>query len=74
MRTGTIAAAIGLGIGMLAQAGGAMSAEIAIVSTASLKATLDKIGPGFERTSGHTLKVTYGTSAPLKRQIALHSR
>lgn len=46
-----------------------MSAEIAIVSTASLKAMLDKIGPGFERASGHTLKVTYGTSAPLKRQI-----
>ena len=46
-----------------------MSAEIAVVSTASLKATLDKIGPGFERASGHTLKVTYGTSAPLRRQI-----
>jgi molybdate transport system substrate-binding protein len=46
-----------------------MSAEIAIVSTTSLKATLDKLGPGFERASGHTLKVTYGTSAPLRRQI-----
>jgi molybdate transport system substrate-binding protein len=54
---------------MLAQTGGAMSAEIAIVSTSSLKATLEKVGPGFERTSGHKLKVTYGTSAPLKRQI-----
>jgi molybdate transport system substrate-binding protein len=54
---------------MLVQTGGAMSAEIAIVSTTSLKATLDKLGPGFERASGHTLKVTYGTSAPLRRQI-----
>jgi molybdate transport system substrate-binding protein len=60
---------MGIGIGMLVQTGGAMSAEIAIVSTTSLKATLDKIGPGFERASGHTLKVTYGTSAPLRRQI-----
>jgi molybdate transport system substrate-binding protein len=58
-----------MGIGMLVQTGGAMSAEIAIVSTTSLKATLDKLGPGFERASGHTLKVTYGTSAPLRRQI-----
>jgi molybdate transport system substrate-binding protein len=54
---------------MLAQAGGAMSAEIAVVSTASLKATLERVGAGFERASGHTLKITYGTSAPLKRQI-----
>jgi molybdate transport system substrate-binding protein len=54
---------------MLMQTGGAMSAEIAVVSTTSLKATLDKIGPGFQRASGHTLKVTYGTSAPLRRQI-----
>jgi molybdate transport system substrate-binding protein len=69
VRTGAIAAVMGIGIGMLVQTGGAMSAEIAIVSTTSLKATLDKIGPGFERASGHTLKVTYGTSAPLRRQI-----
>ena len=69
MRTGAIAAVMGMGIGMLVQTGGAMSAEIAIVSTTSLKATLDKLGPGFERASGHTLKVTYGTSAPLRRQI-----
>jgi molybdate transport system substrate-binding protein len=69
VRTGAIAAVMGMGIGMLVQTGGAMSAEIAIVSTTSLKATLDKLGPGFERASGHTLKVTYGTSAPLRRQI-----
>jgi len=69
VRTGAIAAVMGIGIGMLVQTGGAMSAEIAIVSTTSLKATLDKLGPGFERASGHTLKVTYGTSAPLRRQI-----
>jgi molybdate transport system substrate-binding protein len=46
-----------------------MSAEIAVVSTTSLKATLDKLGPGFERASGQRLRVTYGTSAPLRRQI-----
>jgi molybdate transport system substrate-binding protein len=46
-----------------------MSAEIAVVSTTSLKKTLEKITPGFEQASGHKLKVTYGTSAPLKRQI-----
>jgi molybdate transport system substrate-binding protein len=60
---------MGLGAGLLGQTGEAMSAEVAVVSTASLKATLDKIGPGFERASGHKLKVTYGTSAPLRRQI-----
>jgi molybdate transport system substrate-binding protein len=46
-----------------------MSGEIAVVSTTSLRATLDKIGPGFERATGHRLQVTYGTSAPLRRQI-----
>jgi molybdate transport system substrate-binding protein len=46
-----------------------MLGEIAVVSTTSLKATLDRIGPGFEHATGHRLQVTYGTSAPLRRQI-----
>jgi molybdate transport system substrate-binding protein len=68
MRFGSIAAAAAIALtALLAQA--ATAAEIKILATASLKSTLDKLGPEFERRSGHKLAVEYGTSAPLKRQI-----
>ena len=70
MRIGSIAAAASVGLlALLAQAGHAAGAEIKILATASLKATLEKLGPQFERSSGHKLTFEFGTSAPLKRQI-----
>jgi molybdate transport system substrate-binding protein len=70
MRIGSITAAATVGLlGLLAQAGHAAGAEIRVLATTSLKATLDKLGPQFERSSGHKLTFEFGTSAPLKRQI-----
>ena len=70
MRIGSIAAAASIGLlALLTQAGPAAGAEIKILATASLKATLEKLGPQFERGSGHKLRFEFGTSAPLKRQI-----
>lgn len=53
----------------MAQAGPATAAEIAVFATASLRQALEKLGPQFERASGHKLTYKLGTSAPLKRQI-----
>ena len=70
MRSGSIAAAAGFGLlALLAQAGQAAAAELKVMATTSLKATLEKLGPQFERSSGHKLTFEFGTSAPLKRQI-----
>ena len=47
----------------------ANAAEIKVVSSVGVKAALELLAPQFERTSGHTLKIIYGTAVPLKRQI-----
>ena len=54
---------------LLAQGTVAGAAEIAVLGTPSLKPTLDKLGPQFERATGHKLAIKYATSAVLKRQI-----
>jgi molybdate transport system substrate-binding protein len=70
MGIGSMAAAATVGMAaLLAQAGSAKAAEIAVFATASLKQALEKLGPQFERASGHKLTYKLGTSAPLKRQI-----
>jgi molybdate transport system substrate-binding protein len=70
MRLGSIAAAAAIALtALLAPADHARAAEIKILATASLKPALDKLGPEFERASGHKLTSEFGTSAPLKRQI-----
>ena len=43
--------------------------EIQVISSVGMKAVLEEIRPQFERTTGHTLALTFGTSVPLKRQI-----
>ena len=45
------------------------AADIKVVSSVGVKLALDKLAPQFESASGHKLKITYGTSVPLKRQI-----
>ena len=59
-------AVILLGLSML---GGATAAEIKVLSTVAVKAVMDELVPQFERASGHTVSIEFGTSAILKRQI-----
>ncbi len=47
----------------------ASAAEIKVISSVGVKAVLDELRPQFERTTGHTLAITFGTAVPLKRQI-----
>jgi len=47
----------------------ANSAEIKVLSTPTLKATLDDLGPKFERATGHKLVTKFDAVAVLKRQI-----
>jgi len=70
MGIGALAAAATVGAAMLmGQANAARAAEIAVLATTSLRQALEKLGPQFERASGHKLNYQLGTSAPLKRQI-----
>jgi len=47
----------------------ATAGEIKVISSVGMKAVLEALRPQFERTTGHTLAITFGTSVPLKRQI-----
>jgi molybdate transport system substrate-binding protein len=67
---GSLAAAARLATMVLVvQAGAALAAEVRVMSTPTLKTTLDELGPQFERATGHKLAIKYGSSAVLKRQI-----
>ena len=61
------AAAIGLAV-MTAPVA-AHAAEITLLASNALKAVVEEIGPGFEKSSGHTLKVTFGPTGPLQARI-----
>jgi molybdate transport system substrate-binding protein len=54
---------------LVAQAAAVSAAEITVLSTPTLKATLEKLRPEFERASGHKLVLKFDGVAPLKRQI-----
>ena len=70
MGIGALAAAATVGAAVLmGQGNAAQAAEIAVLATTSLRQALEKLGPQFERASGHKLNYQLGTSAPLKRQI-----
>lgn len=58
-----------IGLALLAQGTAASSAEIKVVTSVGVKAILEELAPQFERTTKHTLKITFGTAVPLKRQI-----
>src|SRR5437879_2083248 len=47
----------------------ARAAEIRVLSTPTLKTTLDELGPKFERATGHKLVTKFDAVAALKRQI-----
>jgi len=53
----------------LASTAGASAAEVRILTTRSVMTILDKIGPEFERTSGHTLNYSSDVAINLVRRI-----
>ena len=59
-------AAVLLGLSALT---GAKAAEIKVLSTVAVKAVMEELIPQFERSSGHTVSIEFGTSAALKRQV-----
>jgi molybdate transport system substrate-binding protein len=70
MRVGSLAAAAQIGCTLLlAQAAAADAAEIKVIASVGVKAVLEELAPQFERATAHSLKITFGTSVPLKRQI-----
>lgn len=68
MRIGLLFAALAIGFTSLQAQGGA-AAEIKILSVVPLKPSLDKLGPQFERATGHKLAITYAGSSTLIRQF-----
>ena len=53
----------------LASTAGASAAEVRILTTRSVMTILDKLGPEFERTSGHTLNYSSDVAINLVRRI-----
>jgi molybdate transport system substrate-binding protein len=49
--------------------GGASAAEITLLCSNALKSVMEELRPGFEKASGHQLKVEYGSTGPLKAAI-----
>jgi len=67
---GIIAAVVRLVVPvMLAQASVAHAAEITVLSTSGMRAVVEELAPPFERTTGHTLHLTFGTTSALRNQI-----
>ena len=54
---------------VLAQPGVASAAEIKVLCSNGIKAVMEELVPQFERATRHTVTVTYGLSAVLKRHI-----
>jgi molybdate transport system substrate-binding protein len=49
--------------------GAAQAAEIKVISSVGVKTALEVLAPQFERASEHKVKLVFGTSVPLKRQV-----
>jgi molybdate transport system substrate-binding protein len=54
---------------MLAQAAVAHAGEIRVLSTSGMRSVVEELAPQFERTTGHTLHLTFGTTGALQSQI-----
>jgi len=68
MRT-SVAIALAVKLFVLITAGTASAAEIKVLATNSMKTTLQELGPQFEKATEHKLKITYGSTDPLKARI-----
>jgi molybdate transport system substrate-binding protein len=47
----------------------ASAAEITVLSSVGMRSVLESLQPNFERATGNKLNITFGSAAPLKRQI-----
>jgi molybdate transport system substrate-binding protein len=67
-RSSAVAAAAAFALGIACATAGHAAEVTALVSNA-LKSTLEELAPAFEKTSEHKLKMTFGTTDPLKVRI-----
>jgi molybdate transport system substrate-binding protein len=67
--TMTAAIACSLILALSAAAPAALAADLKVMSTVALSATLDDLKPKFERETGHTLTIVYSVIADLKKRI-----
>jgi molybdate transport system substrate-binding protein len=54
---------------LLAASTGALAADVRVISSVGMRGVLQQLKPEFERATANRLVVTFGTAAPLKRQI-----
>src|SRR5438045_2249313 len=69
MSRGTWATAMAAMILLLGEPGIVVAAELKIFSTRAIATVLDKVGPEFERTTGHRLNVTSDIAIRMVRRI-----
>lgn len=65
MRMLILALSLALSTGLTAHA-----AEIRVLSASAVKEALTELAPQFEKTHGHTLNITWSTSAIIRKQVA----
>ena len=56
-------------LALCASAPAARAAELKVMSTVALSATLDDLKPKFESATGHTVTIVYSVIADLKKRI-----
>ena len=61
--------AFAIAIALFAATGASQAAEINAMMTTAMKAAFDELLPPFERSNGHTIRVTYGPSGALIRRF-----
>src|SRR5438067_2257586 len=61
-----LSASVMVVLGLALVANGARGAEIKVLSTGNMQTILGQVAPEFERMSGHTLKIEYGSTPRIK--------
>jgi len=64
-----VAASVAAFLMLVAQQPAANAAEIRVICSNGIKAVVDEVRPQFERSSGHSLVIEYGSTAVLKRKV-----
>src|SRR5262245_49726154 len=67
--TAAVTAAVVFLLILAPRGGAAQSAEIKVFTSAAPRGIFKELAPGFERTTGHRLAMTYDFAAALKRRI-----
>ena len=50
--------------------GSSTEREVSVLATTAMKTAFEELGPGFERESGHRLRLTFGPSLQLEKRLA----